>query len=140
VTAPERLLKPPTRVPFINDRTGQMAREWELYFLNLLGRTDYVQGVTVTHTADLTQVNADIDALQLEDIAIKAREDALEMLPVQQPFESVGIDVSPAIPDLSVLRADIDGLMCAPPPQPSSAQTGQSITASQIQSLISIRI
>ena len=63
MTAPERLLKPPNRVPFINERTGQMAREWELYFLNLLGRTDYVESVTVNHTVDLTQVHLDLNDL-----------------------------------------------------------------------------
>jgi hypothetical protein len=85
VTAPERLLKPPTRVPFLNERTGQMAREWELYLLNLLGRTDYVENVTNIHTVDLTQIHSDINALQLEDDDLNDRSDALELLPVVPP-------------------------------------------------------
>jgi hypothetical protein len=91
-----------------------MAREWELYFLNLLGRADYVEGVTITHTADLTQVNADIDALQLEDIAIKAREDALEMLPVVPPHVESDCLCPPQSAEIATLAESINALKCLP--------------------------
>jgi hypothetical protein len=114
VNAPERLLKPPTRVPFINERTGQMAREWELYFLNLLGRTDYVENVTNIHTVDLTQVHADINALQLEDDDINARSDALEMLPVVPPHVENDCLCPPPSAEIATLAENINALQCLP--------------------------
>ena len=97
--APDITNIPAPRVPFIDPRTGLMAREWYLFLLNLYVNTGGSSNLNVKGL-QLAPPPLDIDALLAESTTT-------------QP---------PSVSDLLALADDIQALAIAPAPQPEVQQ------------------
>lgn len=102
---------PAPRVPFIDDRTGLMSREWYRFFLNLFVLTG--SGTTITSLTDV-QVAPDISA------SIAQYDEAMKYV--------YGLQMEPVTDDGNETMKSICGLQLEPVALPQNTIIEQSNT------------
>lgn len=110
---------PASRVPFIDPRTGLIAREWYLFFLNLytlVGQgsnavsLDEVQIgpplIDTVASADGPGASTDVDVPTLVS----------QFAEMVKELEALALDPPPPLSQITDLQSQIDGLKLTPPP------------------------
>ncbi len=111
---------PAARVPFIDERTGLLSREWYLFFLNLY--TLVGQG---SNAVSLDEVQ--IGPPPLNDVASSADTPGAptdadvsalvsQFAEMAKELEALALDPPPPLSQITDLQSQIDGLKLTPPP------------------------
>lgn len=109
---------PPQRVPFIDERTGLISREWYRFLLNLFQITG--SGTSDTNTVDLQLApQAQVDFGDLNDAYSQAElsYQANETGALQAKIDALDVSTASCLSsDMCQMQSDIDSLKVAPKP------------------------